>query len=113
MRTAPIVDGDVLRLIARGPVIYGIKDGMRDFIYNTGPAATKYSTGTTGMLAYAGDGGVTNAKIASWSTAAAPVSSWTRASSTFTVIENPLAEGDRWYPLPVYYGFKQVGGLAI
>jgi len=65
--TSPVVDGDRLRLMARGPVIYGIKNGVRDFIYNTGPDATKYSTGTTGMLAYAGDGGVTNAMIASWS----------------------------------------------
>ena len=113
MPTSPVVDGDRLRLIARGPVIYGIKNGVRDFIYNTGPDATKYSTGTTGMLAYAGDGGVTNAKIASWSTGAAPVSSGTWASSTFTGIENPLDEGDRWYPLPTYSGFKKVGGLAI
>ena len=113
MPTSPVIDGDRLRLIARGPVIYGIKNGLRDFIYNTGPDATKYSTGTTGMLAYAGDGGVTNAKIASWSTGAAPVSSGTRASSTFTGIENPLDEGDRWYPLPGYSGFKKVGGLAI
>ena len=63
--SSSVVDGDRLRLIARGPVIYGIKNGVRDFIYNTGPDATKYSTGTTGMLAYA-TGAVTNASIASW-----------------------------------------------
>jgi len=111
--TSPVVDGDRLRLIARGPVIYGIKNGVRDFIYNTGPDATKYSTGTAGMLAYAGDGVLTNAMIASWSAGTAPVSSAAWASSTFTGIENPLDEGDRWYPLPGYSGFKKVGGLAI
>jgi hypothetical protein len=111
--TSPVVDGDRLRLIARGPVIYGIKNGVRDFIYNTGPDATKYSTGTAGMLAYAGDGVLTNAMIASWSAGTAPVSSAAWASSTFTGIENPLDQGDRWYPLPGYSGFKEVGGLAI
>src|SRR3989454_6435993 len=45
MPTSPVVDGDRLRLIARGPVIYGIKNGVRDFIYHTGPNTTKYSTG--------------------------------------------------------------------
>ena len=44
--SSPVVDGDRLRLIARGPVIYGIKNGVRDFIYNTGPHTTRYSTGT-------------------------------------------------------------------
>jgi hypothetical protein len=110
--TSPVVDGDRLRLIARGQVIYGIKNGVRDFIYNTGTNTTKYSTGTTGILAYA-DGAVTNAKIASWSTGPAPISSGTWASSTFIGIENPLDEGDRWYPLPGYAGFKKVGSLAI
>jgi IPT/TIG domain-containing protein/List-Bact-rpt repeat protein len=113
MPTSPVVDGDRLRLIARGPVIYGIKNGVRDFIYNTGPDATKYSTGTTGMLAYANPGPVTVAEIASWSTGAAPVSSGTWASATFTGTENPLDEGDRWYPLPGYLGFRKAGGLAI
>ncbi len=111
--TSPVVDGDRLRLIARGPVIYGIKNGVRDFIYNTGPDTTKYPTGTAGMLAYAGDGVLTNAMIASWSAGTAPVSSATWASSTFTGIENPLDEGDRWYPLPGYSGFKKAGGLAM
>jgi IPT/TIG domain-containing protein/List-Bact-rpt repeat protein len=111
--TSPVADGDRLRLIARGPVIYGIKNGVRDFIYNTGPDATKYSTGTAGMLALAGGGVVTNAKIASWSAGAAPVSSGTWASSTFTGTENPLDEGDRWYPLPGYSGFRKAGGFAI
>jgi hypothetical protein len=114
MPTSPVVDGDRLRLIARGPVIYGIKNGVRDFIYNTGPDATKYSTGTAGMLAYADPGGaVTEAEIISWSAGAASVSSGTWASSVFTGIENPLDEGDRWYPLPGYSGFKKVGGLAV
>jgi hypothetical protein len=114
MPSSPVVDGDRLRLIARGPVIYGIRNGVRDFIYNTGPDATKYSTGTAGMLAYADPGGaLTEAEIASWSAGAAPVSSGTWASSTFTGIENPLDEGDRWYPLPGYSGFKKTGSLAI
>ena len=29
---SPLADGDRLRLIARGPVIYGIRNGVRDFI---------------------------------------------------------------------------------
>src|SRR5438093_675166 len=110
--TSPVVDGDRLRLIARGPVLYGLKNGVRDFIYNTGPHTTKYSTGATGIFAYA-DGAVTNSVIASWSTGAAPVSSGTWTSSTFAGTENPLDEGDRWYPLPGYHGFKKTGGLAI
>lgn len=114
MPSSPVVDGDRLRLIARGPVIYGIKNGVRDFIYNTGPDATKYSAGTAGMLAYADpSGAVTDAEITSWSAGAAPVSSGAWASSTFTGFENPLDEGDRWYPLPGYSGFKKVGGFAM
>lgn len=114
MPTSPVVDGDRLRLIARGPLIYGIKNGVRDFIYNTGPDATKYSTGTAGMLAYADpSGAVTDAEIISWSAGAAPVSSGAWASSMFTGIEDPLDEGDRWYPLPGYSGFKKVGGFAM
>src|SRR5438093_752649 len=109
--TSPVVDGDRLRLIARGPVLYGLKNGVRDFIYNTGPHTTKYSTGATGIFAYA-DGAVTNSVIASWSTGAAPVSSGTWTSTTFSGTENPLDEGDRWYPLPGYHGFKKTGGLA-
>src|SRR3989442_5173937 len=111
-KTSPVVDGDRLRLIAPGQVIYGIKNGVRDFIYNTGPDATKYSTGTAGMLAYP-TGAVTNAMIASWSTGPAPVSSGTWASSAFAGTEDPLDEGDRWYPLPGYLGVKKTGGLAI
>ncbi|HEV8535412.1 MAG TPA: fibronectin type III domain-containing protein, partial [Candidatus Limnocylindria bacterium] len=109
--TSPVADGDRLRLIARGQVIYGIKNGVRDFIYNTGRDATKYAGGTTGMLAFA-QPVVTNAKIASWSTDAAPVSAGTWASTNFAGVENPLDEGDRWYPLPGYSGFKKAGGLA-
>jgi hypothetical protein len=109
LATSPVVDGDRLRLVARGPVIYGIKNGVRDFIYNTGPDATKYSAGASGMLVWAGDGVLTDAKIASWSTDAAPASSGTWASSSFTGVENPLDEGDRWYPLPGYSGFRKAG----
>src|SRR2546426_43320 len=111
-QTSPVVDGDRLRLIARGPVIYGIKNGVRDFIYHTGPDTTKYSTGTTGMLAVAVST-VTDAMIASWATGPAPVSSGNWAPSTFAGTENPLDEGDRWYPLPGYAGFKKTGGFAI
>jgi hypothetical protein len=64
--TSPIVDGDRLRLIARGQVIYGLKNGVRDFVYNTATQATKYSTGTTGILAFA-QSATTDATIASWS----------------------------------------------
>ena len=56
---------------------------------------------------------VTDAKIASWASGAAPVSLGTWTSSTFAGTENPLDEGDRWYPLPGYSGFKKMGGLAI
>src|SRR2546427_7841074 len=112
LTTSPVVDGDRLRLIARGQVIYGVKNGVRDFIYNTGTNPTKYSTGTAGMLAYASSA-VTDAKIASWASGAAPVSLGTWTSSTFAGTENPLDEGDRWYPLPGYSGFKKMGGLAI
>ena len=52
MPTSPVADGDRLRLIARGQVIYGIKNGVRDFIYNTGKDTLTYPTGTTGMLAF-------------------------------------------------------------
>jgi hypothetical protein len=108
MPASSVVDGDRLRLIARGRVIYGIKNGVRDFIYNTGPDSTRYSTGTAGMLAFP-SGAVTNAMIASWTGGAAPVSSGSNASSTFTGTENPLDEGDRWYPLPTYSGFRKMG----
>ena len=107
--TSPVVDGDRLRLIARGGVIYGLKNGVRDFIHNTTPHTTRYATGSPGMVAYAA-GAVTNARIAAWSTGAAPVSSGTWASSTFAGTENPLDEDDRWYPLPFYLGFKKTGG---
>jgi len=110
---SPVADGDTLRLIARGQVIYGIKNGVRDFIYNTGPDATKYPAGTAGMLAFTSSPSLTDATIGSWSTGAAPVSSGTRDSSTFAGLENPLDEGDRWYPLPGYSGFRKAGGLAI
>ena len=109
--SSPVVDGDRLRLIARGPVLYGLKNGVRDFIYNTGSDATKYSSGSSGILVYA-DSAVTNAVISSWSTGPAPVSSGTWASTNFAGNENPLDEGDRWYPLPHYHGFKKAGGLA-
>lgn len=111
MPTSPVAVGDRLRLIARGQVLYGIKNGVRDFIYNTGKDTTRYPTGTTGMLAFAQPVS-TNAKIASWSTDAAPVSAGTWASTNFAGVENPLDEGDRWYPLPEYSGFKKAGGIA-
>src|SRR6266404_9474019 len=50
--TSPVADGDTLRLIARGQVIYGLKNGAREFIYNTGPDSKTYSTGAAGILAY-------------------------------------------------------------
>ena len=109
--TSPVVDGDRLRLIARGPVLYGLKNGVRDFIYNTGPDSTRYVSGSSGILVYA-DSAVTNAVISSWSTGPAPVSSGTWTSTNFAGNENPLDEGDRWYPLPHYHGFKKAGGLA-
>src|SRR5439155_4002320 len=56
---------------------------------------------------------LTDAKIASWASGAAPASLGTWTSSTFAGTENPLDEGDRWYPLPGYSGFKKMGGLAI
>ncbi len=112
MPTSPVVDGDRLHLIVRGQVIYGLKNGVRNFIYNTGTNPTKYSTGTTGIMAYA-DGATNNAVIASWSTGPAPLSSGTWASSSFTGTQNPLDEGDRWYPLPGYAGFSKAGGQAI
>ena len=111
--TSGVVDGDRLRLIARGPVIYGIKNGVRQFIYNPHAASFHYPTGSTGILAFAGDHVLPNAKIASWSTGAAPVSSGTWASTNFTGSEDPLDEGDRWYPLPSYSGFSKQDGLAI
>src|SRR5712692_5821366 len=109
---SPFADGDRIRLVARGPVIYGIKNGVREFIYNTGRDTTVYSTGTAGMLAYVPNSTLTDAMIASWSAGAAPVSSGTWASSTFAGVEDPLDEGDRWYPLPGYSGFRKAGGLA-
>src|SRR5438552_378775 len=107
--TSSVVDGDKLRLVARGQAIYGIKNGVREFFYRTSTDATRYSGGTAGILAYAGDGVLTNAVIASWS-AGAPVSSGAWASSTFAGTENPLDEGDRWYPLPSYSESTTTGG---
>src|SRR6266478_3148615 len=118
----PFNDGDRVRLIARGSVIYGIRNGVREFIYNAGANAIRYPTGTAGMLAFVPVGRpLTDATITSWSTGPAPVSSGTWASSTFAGTENPLDEGDRWYPLAgapgangaPYSGFKKLGGLAI
>jgi len=113
MPTSAVAQGDRLRLIARGPVIYGIKNGVRDFIYNTGPNATRYAGGTSGILAFTGDASLNDATIASWSAGGAPASSGTRDSSLFLGAEDPLDEGDRWYPLPGYSGFKKAGGLAL
>jgi hypothetical protein len=110
--SSPVVDGDRLRLIARGSVIYGLKNGVRDFIYNTATNVINYTGGSTGIMAYA-DGALNNAIISSWSTGAAPVSSGTWTSTTFAGTENPLDEGDRWYPLPGYLGFRKAGGAVI
>jgi Fibronectin type III domain len=111
--TSPVTQGDRLRLIARGPVIYGIKNGVRDFIYNTGPDATAYAGGTSGILAATAETTFEDATITSWSAGAAPSSSGTHDSSIFVGAEDPLDEGDRWYPLPGYAGFKKTGGLAM
>jgi hypothetical protein len=56
---------------------------------------------------------VTAATITSWSTGPAPASSGTWASSNFAGVEDPLDEGDRWFPLPGYSGFRKAGGLVI
>ena len=94
-------------------MIYGVKNGVRDFIYPTGQDATHYLTGTTGMLAVAGSA-LTDATIDSWSSGPAPVSTGgTWASTTFVGAENPLDESDSWYPLQGYLGFKKSGGQAI
>jgi hypothetical protein len=95
-----VADGDRIRLVARGPVLYGIRNGVREFIYNTAHDPIQYSGGTAGMLAYVPNSTLTDATIASWSGGAAPASSGTWASSTFAGAEDPLDEGDRWYPLP-------------
>jgi Divergent InlB B-repeat domain len=116
---SPITDGDRLRLIARGPVIYGIKNGVREFIHNTGQDRDfnnnidRLDTGTAGILAYVPGPTLTDATIASWSAGAAPTSSGVWASSNFAGVEDPLDEGDRWYPLPTYHGFKKAGGFAV
>ena len=110
---SPVADGDRLRLIARGPVIYGIKNGVRDFIYNTGKDAVRYDGGTTGILAYSAGPTLTDATIKEWSTGAAPASEGTWASSSFVGTEDPLNENDTWYPLPGFTGFKKSGGLAM
>src|SRR5260370_41676100 len=65
------------------------------------------------MLGYTSGSTLTDAMISWWSSGAAASSSGTWASSTFAGIENPLDEGDRWYPLPGYTGFRKAGGLAI
>ena len=114
-----MVDGDRIRLIARGPVIYGLHNGVREFIYNSGPdgingnAAPRYDTGTTGMLAFVQTPPLTDATITSWATGPAPTSSGTWASTNFSGVEDPLDEGDRWYPMPGYQGFKKAGGFAV
>src|SRR5437870_4786670 len=115
---SPVVDGDRIRLIARGPVIYGLHNGVREFIYNSGPDGIsnpfpRYDTGTTGMIAFVQNPPLTDAVIASWSTGAAPSSSGVWASTNFSGVEDPLDEGDRWYPLPGYLGFQKAGGFAV
>src|SRR6266404_1488747 len=109
---SPVADGDRIRLVARGPVLYAIKNGVRELIYNTGRDTLRYDGGTTGILAFVPGPPLTNATIASWSTGAAPASSGTWASSNFAGVEDPLDEGDRWFPLPGYQGFRKAGGFA-
>jgi fibronectin type 3 domain-containing protein len=111
--TSPVTDGDRLRLIARGNVLYGIKNGVRDFVYNTGQDQTRLTTGTTGMLAFVWTPTLTDAQISSWSSGEAPASSGVWDSSNFAGSEDPLDEGDRWYPLPGYSGFTKSGGAVI
>src|SRR5947207_9546402 len=108
-----ITDGDRLRLIARGPVVYGIKNGVRDFIYNTGPDPVHLGGGAAGMLAWPAGETLSDAMIGAWSGGAAPASSGTWASSSFVGFEDPLDEGDRWYPLPGYAGLRKAGGVAV
>ncbi|OLC49269.1 MAG: hypothetical protein AUH82_00960 [Chloroflexi bacterium 13_1_40CM_4_65_13] len=110
---SPVVDGDRIRLIARGPVIYGLHNGVREFIYNSATDQIRYDTGTTGMLAFVQNPPLTDATVASWSTGPAPSSSGVWASTNFSGVEDPLDEGDRWYPLPGYQGFKKAGGFAV
>jgi len=110
------VDGDRLRLIARGPLIYGIKNGVREFIHNTGQDPIKYATGKTGIVVFPSvPNGVRSSTIASWSTGAVSSSIATSDSSTFVGTENPLDENDRWYPVSgaqLGAGFLKKGGLA-
>jgi chitodextrinase len=111
--TSGVADGDRLRLIARGPVLYGLKNGVRQFIFNPEAASFRYPTGQAGILTYVGNCVREDSKIASWSAGAAPASSGTWASTNFAGTENPLDEGDRWYPLPGTAGFRKQDGLAI
>src|SRR5262249_49746253 len=117
LQHSPFADGDRIRLIARGRVVYGIHNGVREFIYNSGldasRGAPRYDTGTTGMLAFVQTPPVTDATIASWSTGPAPTSSGVFASTNFSGVEDPLDEGDRWYPLPGFQGFKKAGGFVV
>src|SRR5216684_827186 len=112
-----VVAGDRLRLIARGPVLYGYKNGVREFIYHTGQDGIRYLTGTTGILEFPNVGsGVGAATIASWSTDAAPASVGDWDSSKFAgTAESPLNENDGWYPIPGTQpnaGIAKSGGLA-
>src|SRR5205814_8824607 len=77
------------------------------------PGQRQYLTGTTGMLAFGAGPELTDAMIASWSSGGAPASSGTHDSSSFIGVEDPLDEGDRWYPLPGYSGFRKAGGVAM
>jgi hypothetical protein len=110
------VNDDRLRLIARGPLIYGVKNGVREFIYNTGQDPIMYSAGTTGIVVFPSvANGVRSATIASWSTGAVSSSSATSDFSAFVGTESPLDENDRWYPVSGANpgaGFIKRGGLA-
>src|SRR5260370_16194001 len=95
-----------------------MRDGVREFIQNTGQDRDfnnnldRFDTGTAGMLAYVPGPPVTDATIASWSTGAAPTSSGVWASSNFAGVEDPLDEGAPCNPFPPYTGSRKPGGSA-
>src|SRR5437660_9744396 len=82
-------------------------------MHTRGPLGRMFRGGPAGLLAFPAGPRLTGAAAASWWGGAAPASSGTHDSSNFIGVENPLDEGDRWYPLPGYSGFRKAGGLAI
>src|SRR5262249_58789766 len=71
--SSAVTDGDRLRLIARGPVVYGLKNGVREFIYNTGPDRTRQDGGGGGGPGWAGGGTPDGAGGGGWVGGAAAV----------------------------------------